>query len=412
MQYRNRSSDQFVENRKRPTTAAAGSPDSRAEQLADSVAGSAHTVTAKGFNAYKETVADGLRAGRNAAGRRLNPKLQATASGIRYNATNTARGIRYSVVGAVCGTGVAHNLLSDFVENLDWSTVNPAKYMRAGTRGTSRSMDEARRVWESIPKPLRALGDDEVLNRIRGFDWSHIRPHSQGGSNAASNGLFEAADLNRRRGAKVMTSAEIEAAQKALSSLAFRATCTKIVTSAFNGAIRGVGVVCALAVFEHLLEYQQDKISWDEMRRRIMIDVGKSGLSGATIAGVMTIIAMVCPALIPVVAVLMQPPAILGPCLMIHKVVKLIMGWYELVFARRRRTSVGSRQHSWDAWHSGDASGVVPELQRGECQHHDANDASGVVARTLDYSHLVALSAMLVFMTERLWGVQTCIEAP
>ena len=314
MKYRNRSSDHFTENRTRLTTAAAGSRISRKAQRAGGAVGSAHTMAAKGFNtctgtvadapgSYLDvwlrvlcfntctgTVADALNAGRAAAVERFNHWSQATASGGRCG-----------VAGAAAGVG-AHNLLSGFAENLDWSTVNPAKYMRAGTRGTLRSMDEARRVWESIPESLRALGDGEVLKRLRGFDWSHIRPHSQGGSSAASNGVFEAAGLNRSRGAEFMTNAEIEAARKALSSLAFRASCAKVATSAFKGGRRGAGIACALAVFEHLLEYQQGEISQDEVCRRIIIDVNKSALTGAAIAGVTATMAMASPGLIPVAA--------------------------------------------------------------------------------------------------------------
>ena len=60
-------------------------------------------------------------------------------------------------------------------------------------------------MWESIPERLRALGPEEVGKRLEGFDWSHIRPHSQGGSNEASNGIFELASLNRINGRRKVT---------------------------------------------------------------------------------------------------------------------------------------------------------------------------------------------------------------
>lgn len=62
-------------------------------------------------------------------------------------------------------------------------------------------------MWESIPERLRAIGPEEVGRRLEDFDWSHIRPHSQGGGNEASNGIFEFASLNRSRGAEQMTEA-------------------------------------------------------------------------------------------------------------------------------------------------------------------------------------------------------------
>ncbi|MYD42344.1 MAG: hypothetical protein F4W90_00460 [Gammaproteobacteria bacterium] len=67
------------------------------------------------------------------------------------------------VAGASSGLGIAAQTLTKFAENLDWSTIDPTKYLYAGTRGISRGMDQAMLVWESIPEPLRALDPEELL---------------------------------------------------------------------------------------------------------------------------------------------------------------------------------------------------------------------------------------------------------
>ena len=118
--------------------------------------------------------------------------------------------------GFAAGFGVAYEALAGFSEQLDWSTIDPSRYLYAGTRGVSRGMEEARLVWESIPEQLRALGPEQVSKHLDGFDWSHIVPHSQGGGNEASNGIFELASLNRSRGAEQMTGIEVQAAQQVL----------------------------------------------------------------------------------------------------------------------------------------------------------------------------------------------------
>ena len=68
------------------------------------------------------------------------------------------------------------------------------------------------------------------------------------------------------------------------------------------------------------------------MCRRIKIDVKKSALTGAAIAGVMTIMAMASPSLIPVAAVLMRPLTILGRRTVIGtvigKAIKIGTEWY------------------------------------------------------------------------------------
>ena len=44
------------------------------------------------------------------------------------------------------GLAVGHDSLSNFVANLNWANVDPAKYLYTSTRGISRGMEEAYRV--------------------------------------------------------------------------------------------------------------------------------------------------------------------------------------------------------------------------------------------------------------------------
>ena len=131
----------------------------------------------------------------------------------------------------------AYGQLSRFSLNLDWANVEPTKYLYAGTRGASRGLPEAQKVWEAIPESIRAAGPESTAKYLEGKDWSHIHPHSEGGSQLASNGLFEDASLNRARGSDHMAPRELEAAQRVLRSNAFHATLLETAKCAMEGAL-------------------------------------------------------------------------------------------------------------------------------------------------------------------------------
>ena len=139
-------------------------------------------------------VAASLAATSAAAVPRLRSGSEAATAALRSGGAGVAAGV-------AVGFSTAHGALTGFAENLDWSTIDPTKYLYAGTRGIYRGLEEARLVWESIPERLRALGPEEVGKRLEDFDWSHIVPHSQGGGNEASNGIFELAGSGPGRSA-------------------------------------------------------------------------------------------------------------------------------------------------------------------------------------------------------------------
>ena len=233
--------------------------------------------------------------------------------------------------GSTAGSAVGHDALSNFVANLNWANADPTKYLYAGTHGISRGMEEAHRVWQTIPESLRATGPDAVAKHLAGLDWSHIVPFSAGGSNDASNGIFESAGLNRARGARTMTPKEIRAAHQVLQGKAFSAALSATASRIFAGAVVAAAAGCVLAILEHGLEWQQGRIDRDEMFRRIARETGKSAGSGAAVSGLMVAVALAFPPLIPLAAHLMLPLAVMGFCATGHKVVRIGVGWYEVL---------------------------------------------------------------------------------
>ena len=286
-----------------------------------------------------------LRQAAAAAGSSIQSATDVTTSALRSGAARTAENVagattavaekggdlvRSSVAGVTAGLGVAHNALTGYAENLDWSNVDPSKYLDAGTHGISRGIEEARLVWESIPEQLRALGPEEVAARLDNFDWSHIVPFAKGGGSEAANGIFEQASLNRSRGAEQMTEAEIAAAHVVLADQGFQAAVSETVSQVFIGGVAAAVVGCVISSLEFGLEYQRGEITREEMYRRIGRAMVKSASVGATVAGVMAVVALAYPSVIPLAAPLLGPLAVLGFCVVGGKVVSLGKGWYEL----------------------------------------------------------------------------------
>jgi len=291
---------------------------SRLKGAAASVGASVQSAT--------DTAATAVRVGAN--------RIASEGAPVKTTLDKASALARSGASGVAAGFTVAHEALTGYAQSLDWSTVIPTehvtKFVTAGTRGIDRGLEEARLVWQTIPEQLRALGPEELAERLDGFDWSHIVPHSTGGSNEASNGIFELASVNRARGAQEMTAAELQAAQDILSQTAFHAALEEVASRMLSGAMVGAAISCVVSCLELGLQYQRGEISKDEMYRSLGRSVAQSAGVGAAISGLMAVVTLAFPALIPLAAPVMAPLAILGFCAVGGKVVRLGKGWYEV----------------------------------------------------------------------------------
>ncbi len=229
----------------------------------------------------------------------------------------------------------AHGHLSRFSLNLDWANADPTKYLYAGTRGSSRGLVEAQRVWETIPEPIRAAGPEATAKHLEGKDWSHIHAYSEGGSHRASNGLFEDASLNRARGSDRMTPKELEAAQRVLNSNAFHATLLESAKCAMEGALTAAAIAAVMAVLEYGLQYQRREISERELYRAIGKSILAAGISGAAVSGLLAAMAMAFPATVPVISSLLIPLMVIGFSVLGLRLAKLGKGWYEVYLSEQ-----------------------------------------------------------------------------
>lgn len=229
----------------------------------------------------------------------------------------------------------AYGHLSRFSLNLDWANVDPTKYLYAGTRGSSRGLTEAQRVWETIPEPIRTAGPESTAKHLGGKDWSHIYAYSEGGSHKASNGLFEEASLNRARGSDQMTPKELEAAQRVLKSNAFHATLLETAKCAMEGALTAAAIAAVMAVLEYGLQYQRREITEEELYRAIGKSIMAAGISGAAVSGLLAAMAMAFPATVPVISSLLIPLMVIGFSVLGFRLARLGKGWYEVYLSEQ-----------------------------------------------------------------------------
>lgn len=102
---------------------------------------------------------------------------------------------------------------------------------RDGTRGETRTLEEAQAVYEQNV-PAEAKGSVEGVEAVTNdptIDWMHKQPHSQGGSNTADNGVYGPEGLNSRIGDRAMTKAEVVEAE------AFTAEVAEVATPGLTG---------------------------------------------------------------------------------------------------------------------------------------------------------------------------------
>ena len=229
----------------------------------------------------------------------------------------------------------AYGHLSRFSLNLDWANLDPAKYLYAGTRGTSRGLVEAQKVWETIPEQIRAAGPEATAKHLEGKDWSHILAYSEGGSHSASNGLFEDASVNRARGSDRMTPRELEAAQRVLKSNAFHATLLETAKCAMEGALTAAAIAAVLAVLEYGLQYQRREITEGELYRAIGKSILAAGISRAAVSGLLAAMAMAFPATVPVISFLLIPLMVIGFSVLGLRLARLGKGWYEVYLSEQ-----------------------------------------------------------------------------
>ena len=237
---------------------------------------------------------------------------------------------RNAAAGASFGSYTWYKALQ-ILNNLEFSKIDPSKYLSAGTRGQSRTLLEARKVWESVPRSVRAAGPKATANFLRNKDWSHVVPHSRGGSDLAKNGVWEHQSLNRSRGDSRMTPREVAAARHALRSGAMRSAIVQAAKSAAVGSAITMAVTAVISILDHGLRFQSGEITEREMYRLIGYEIAIAGITSAVIIGITMLAALTLPpiaAILSVAAPILLTVAVLALGITLFNLGK---GWYEFL---------------------------------------------------------------------------------
>jgi hypothetical protein len=172
---------------------------------------------------------------------------------------------------------------------------------RGGIRqGSSRTDVQAQQMLDKIPPAQRAGVDAQTAaNRakdyLRGKDASHIKPHSQGGSNDPYNLKWEDANPNRARGSKPMTRQEqIKLDAKAgfdNISGAFQ----RGLEAAPKGAVVGAIATAPFSLLRNALRVVRGEISSEEATLETVKETAIGSAVGGATAFTVTTVAAACP---------------------------------------------------------------------------------------------------------------------
>ncbi len=202
---------------------------------------------------------------------------------------------------------VAHNIR---FENLP--TTLQFKFARAGVRDGMRNVQEAAKVFESIPAQIRAQGPEAIRNFCQDKDWSHIQAHVNGGGSEAANGIFEHFRVNRARGGVDMTAAELAVAKQVLADAAFKAAVAEIVGAAMKGAIAAAVIELIFSILENSLLCVEGKITQSELVEKVATSTAQAGIAGGVITAILLTLCMIFPPIAALLGATTIPLAIAG----------------------------------------------------------------------------------------------------
>lgn len=186
------------------------------------------------------------------------------------------------------------------------------KFSRAGVRAEVRNVQEAAKVFESIPAQIRAQGPEAIRNFLQDKDWSHIKAHVNGGGSEANNGIFEKFRVNRKRGGVDMTHKELATAKKVLADAAFKSAVAEIVGATLKGAIVAAVIELVFSLLENSLLYVEGKITQSELVEQVATSTAKAAIAGGVITAILLTVCMIFPPIATLLGAVAIPLSVVG----------------------------------------------------------------------------------------------------
>ena len=239
--------------------------------------------------------------------------------------------LRYARTGAL-PLWVAGMFINSWQNNINFGSLPQDLvdyYRRAG--GAYRDIPGAEAIWRTIPQNTRLSGPAALRQFHGSRDWSHFIQQSAGGSNSANNGIFEKAVINRARGAATMSAEEIFLATKALNSADVRYAVTLGARSVVAGGLAVTVAEGVFAIMEHGLRYYDGEIGRAELYVQVWERLLAAGFAAVAIVGIVMGLAILFPALSPILGAMALPLAIANFALIGYRFYTLATEWVRRV---------------------------------------------------------------------------------
>ena len=189
---------------------------------------------------------------------------------------------------AIAGTGIPRP--AGGWENLSRATQRRFKVGGLGRDLGSRSEAMAQRLYDSVPKEVRNLGEEAVKRFLKGKDASHIRSVSNapGRARQPGNVVWEKSSLNRARGGRNMIPTEVAKAKSAGRLSGLSTVGRSMASNAAKGGAIAALTEAPVSGVENFLHWKRGRKSGQQAVKDAAKDVTLAGAVGATTAGVMT----------------------------------------------------------------------------------------------------------------------------
>jgi hypothetical protein len=232
---------------------------------------------------------------------------------------------RNSAVNAAATTNIHHANLQD----LPLSTAR--RLYKGGVRPGEpiRTRIQAQEMLDKIPPSQRAGIDGKsaaknVEQYLSDKHASHIKPHSQGGSNEPSNIKWENGKDNIARGGKPMTKQE----QMRLNAKYHFDNLTGAVKAGLQaapmGAVVGAVTTVPFSLLTNALRVVRGEISAQEAATATLKDTAKGGVVGGATAFTATTLAAACPPIAIALTTVAPVLAVLGAGGMVYEFFKIL----------------------------------------------------------------------------------------
>ena len=175
-------------------------------------------------------------------------------------------------------------------ENLSLVTQQRFKVGGLGRGLGPRSDAMAQRLYESVPKEVRNLGEEAVKEFLKGKDASHIRSvaNAPGQARQPSNIVWEKSSLNRTRGSRNMTRREVARAKSAGRLSGFGTVGRSMASNAARGGAIAALTEAPVSGMESFFHWKRGRKSGRQAAKDAAKDVSVTAAVGATTAGALT----------------------------------------------------------------------------------------------------------------------------